>query len=161
MTVQNFFGPSGRGVIYGGQGIWQKKQLFFSRKISGIPVPCVQRAVQKSPPLFAGPGRDRPIKGEGGLFEGGSGVVFLVQAWIEVQLGPPPKVQTEAHLSKRITSNCQQNVDQCNCQKSTPLPFFPLASLQMSSCVTHLRKQFKALTEKPVAGFSVEVFDVN
>jgi len=31
----------------------------------------------------------------------------------------------------------------------------------MSSCVTHLRKQFKALTEKPVAGFSVELFDEN
>lgn len=29
----------------------------------------------------------------------------------------------------------------------------------MSSCVTHLRKQLKSLTEKPVAGFSVEVID--
>lgn len=31
----------------------------------------------------------------------------------------------------------------------------------MSSCVTHLRKQFKSLTEKQVAGFSVEVIDDN
>lgn len=31
----------------------------------------------------------------------------------------------------------------------------------MSSCVTHLRKQFKSLTEKQVGGFSVEVIDDN
>eukprot|EP00668_Euglena_longa_P042504 GGOE01056269.1.p1 GENE.GGOE01056269.1~~GGOE01056269.1.p1 ORF type:complete len:266 (-),score=43.02 GGOE01056269.1:200-997(-) len=31
----------------------------------------------------------------------------------------------------------------------------------MSSCVTHLRRQFKALTEKQVAGFSVELINDN